>query len=184
MGSILRKHVGIENVMVSKFRLSGTILVHNLCFQKEVCVRYSKDYWTSHNEITADYVSTVSRDIDKFTFTLLLPDTLPPGARVEMCARLTVGGETFWDNNSSQNYQIECVPLPPSLTKSVPLPRPMITPISLNPVPSFADTKENIYYYWVDQLATWCRAGNIHDTSYDVKGMSTLLRRLIVVTFN
>lgn len=147
MGSILRRHVGIENVMVSKFRLSGTILVHNLCFQKEVCVRYSKDYWTSHNEITADYVSTVSRDIDKFTFTLLLPDTLPPGARVEMCARLTVGGETFWDNNSSQNYQIECVPLPPSLTKSVPLPRPMITPSSLTPVPSFADTKENIYYY-------------------------------------
>ena len=119
---IRQNHIGIENVVVNHFTLTGTILVHNLCFSKAVCIRSSRNYWLTHTDTSAEFLSSVAPDIDKFKFTLALPATLPPGARVEMCARLMAGGETFWDNNFSQNYQIKSVALPPSASSTLPLP--------------------------------------------------------------
>lgn len=96
-------------MLVEGFTLTGTILVHNLCFHKEITVRYTKDYWLTHSDVTGVYCSSVAPDIDKFSFSLALPETLPPGARVEFCVCAQQGDSQFWDNNSDQNYQVECI---------------------------------------------------------------------------
>ena len=99
---------------MDNFNLTGTILVHNVCFEKQVKVRYSTDYWLTHDEVVAAYSSSVATDIDKFSFSLSLPTPLPPGARVELCVCACLGGEEYWDSNSGKNYQIECLLLPPN----------------------------------------------------------------------
>ena len=105
-------HVMLENVLVDNFTITGTIIVHNLSYEKAVAIRYTKDFWLSSTDIPAAFDRSVSPDLDKFTFKLVLPPNLPAGARVEFCVSYTVQGEIFWDNNGSRNYQIECKMLP------------------------------------------------------------------------
>lgn len=113
LDTIRRNRVGLENVLVDKFTLTGTILIHNICFEKTVKVRYTRDYWLTHQEVVSNYCAPVAGDIDKFSFSLTLPSTLPPGARVELCVCATLGDQEFWDSNFDRNYQIECLLMPP-----------------------------------------------------------------------
>ena len=116
LATIRQNHVGLENVLVEKFTITGTVLVHNICFQKKVKVRLTTDYWISHRDISADFSSSLAPDIDKFTFSVSLPPTLPPGSRAEFCVCAELGGEEFWDNNYGQNYQIECLLMSPGFS--------------------------------------------------------------------
>ncbi|KAL5262829.1 hypothetical protein ACHWQZ_G008279 [Mnemiopsis leidyi] len=113
LATIRQNHVGLENVLVDKFTLTGTVLVHNICFQKAVKVRITKDYWISHRDIPAEFSSSIAPDIDKFTFSITLPASLLPGSRAEFCVCAELGGEEFWDNNHGQNYQVECLLMSP-----------------------------------------------------------------------
>ena len=105
---------------MDNFTLTGTVLVHNICFEKMVKVRYSQDYWLTHQDVTAEYRTSVAGDIDKFSFSFTLHHTLPPGARVELCVCADLGGQEFWDSNSGLNYQIECLLMPPKTSALVP----------------------------------------------------------------
>lgn len=111
LDSIRQHHVGLESVHISSLTITGSVLVHNICFQKKVKVRYSRDYWLSHEDITAEFSNSLAPDLDKFSFRLTV--TGCPGSLLEFCVCAELGEDELWDNNSGKNYQVECLLLPP-----------------------------------------------------------------------
>ena len=150
-------------MLVDKFTLTGTILIHNICFEKTVKVRYTRDYWLTHQEVVSNYCSPVAGDIDKFSFSLTLPRSLPPGARVELCVCATLGEQEFWDSNFDRNYQIECLLMPP---KSRGLHDLINGGIHLMPRVSLEeDSSAGIYYWpifeWSELIRLWSVLGRV-----------------------
>ncbi|KAL7752949.1 Protein phosphatase 1 regulatory subunit 3D [Sorochytrium milnesiophthora] len=102
------------------FVLSGVVHARNLAFEKEVCLRYTTDFWRSHHNINATYVGPAPNhdQVDKFAFELdlaSLATTSPSSAesvvqeqvvRMWFCVCYTVAGNTHWDNNDGRNYEL------------------------------------------------------------------------------
>lgn len=108
--------VCLENAVASQNSIWGTIKVKNICFHKSVCVRYTLDGWISSTDLQAVYVPE-SNDgaTDRFSFALTLPEYfLASGGVLEFAVRFQGEGMEFWDNNSGQNYRIECREAPAS----------------------------------------------------------------------
>ncbi|VDK57287.1 unnamed protein product [Gongylonema pulchrum] len=67
------------------------------------------DHWRSYVDLPALYVScSTLNDIDMFSFSLFLPQSIPVGAKCEFCIRYLCDGKEYWDNNASANYMVEC----------------------------------------------------------------------------
>ncbi|PWW77468.1 Carbohydrate-Binding Module Family 21 protein [Tuber magnatum] len=112
-----RKHkpVRVERVVLStdKKNLIGTVAVSNIAFQKSVVVRFTLDYWETVSEVSAEFNNDVRKKqreegVDRFSFNIKLIDQ----ANLEnkllfFCVRYTSGGQEFWDNNNSINFQVE-----------------------------------------------------------------------------
>jgi hypothetical protein len=53
--------------------------------------------------------TNIQNELDRFLFTLELPDVAPvyPGIKTfHCCIRYIVNGQEFWDDNNSLNYQV------------------------------------------------------------------------------
>ncbi|KAJ2415678.1 hypothetical protein H4218_003759 [Coemansia sp. IMI 209128] len=109
---VVLERVELANTQRSAATLRGTVKVHNMAFEKSVVVRYSFDQWKSAHEATAVFSRTLLEPqagrpgVDRFVFTLALPATVTATlpATVALCARYTVAGAEYWDNNKGANY--------------------------------------------------------------------------------
>lgn len=102
----------------STYSISGTILVRNICFQKQIKVRVTGNHWNTFQEFPAHYLNAKCEHTDRFGFNIDLKafcerngtpvSTLNIPPVLEMCVHYIPGncGTEFWDNNNSQNYKL------------------------------------------------------------------------------
>lgn len=101
-------------------RLVGSVAVRNLAFEKSVTARCTFDGWVSYVNVRAVYARSERVDrgrshgglleFDVFEFSVNLPvrwrTICGERPRVELAIRYDVAGNTFWDNNNGQNYEL------------------------------------------------------------------------------
>ncbi|KAA3678967.1 protein phosphatase 1 regulatory subunit 3A/B/C/D/E [Paragonimus westermani] len=109
---VLNQAVSLEDARVDMPRglLTGTIRVKSFGFEKRVHVRITYNNWMTYCDTPAAYVQG-SHDgaTDRFSFSVVFPDTMIPGDRAQFAIRYeTHTGEQFWDNNNGQNYSVTC----------------------------------------------------------------------------
>jgi len=127
--------MGLESIeLVDGSILKGTIQVKNLAYHKSVVIRYTLDNWNTSKEAPAVYTSAVTNGtafysdvgLDLFTFTIdmtsqfnafnnsLVPHFADHPIIMSFAIRYEVNHNTYWDNNNTNNFQIEFVQLPMS----------------------------------------------------------------------
>ncbi|XP_078275442.1 uncharacterized protein LOC144604674 [Rhinoraja longicauda] len=101
--------VCLEALTESELVISGTILVINLAYHKEVTVRYTCTDWKLFTDVSALFESNVEGKMDRFTFSLN-PTThmLQSGTCLQFAIKYSVDGVEFWDNNNGINYKMTC----------------------------------------------------------------------------
>ena len=106
----LKKHrVCLENIAFSGFAITGTVIVKNICFAKDVIVRYSMDNWKTHRDVWADYVNQLEGGLeDRFQFRIYLLHNIAAGSTLHFAVRFRAGQTEFWDNNERENYRVLC----------------------------------------------------------------------------
>jgi len=133
--------MGLESIeLVDGSILKGTIQVKNLAYHKSVVIRYTLDNWNTTKEAPAVYTSAVTNGtafysdvgLDLFTFTIdmtsqfnafnnsLVPHFADHPIVMSFAIRYEVNHNTYWDNNNTNNFQIEFVQLPvgePAVTR-------------------------------------------------------------------
>ncbi|KAI9298564.1 hypothetical protein K502DRAFT_322759 [Neoconidiobolus thromboides FSU 785] len=131
--------VVLESIELDKENsaIVGLIRVQNLCFAKEVLVRYSFDHWTSFQVIYAKYLrpvhlSAIQQDI--FRFDLMIPPEMRVSNdpdeihSIKFAIQFNCCGKEYWDNNQGRNYSIEITPNievdPDYMEQSVAIPLP------------------------------------------------------------
>ncbi|XP_072413119.1 uncharacterized protein [Chiloscyllium punctatum] len=108
---VRRQKVCLETVMESDLVISGTILVLNLAYHKEVTVRYTCTDWNLFTDVPAFFENSIEDKKDRFAFTLNLSfHVLKPGSSVQFAIKYTANGIDFWDNNDSNNYTLTYQP--------------------------------------------------------------------------
>ncbi|XP_007882682.2 uncharacterized protein LOC103171699 [Callorhinchus milii] len=102
-----KQQVCLERVSESDLIISGTILVLNMAFEKDVTVRYTCTNWNLFSDVPALFDKSLGNNTDRFTFTLS-PSVymLEPGSCLEFAIRYSVNGVHFWDNNNDINYKM------------------------------------------------------------------------------
>ena len=100
--------VCLENCMVDKMTISGTVRVANISFHKRVVIRYTFNNWITHSEINLSYVQN-SNDgsTDRFSFVFSAPPYFNAGCKVVFCIAYHCEHGCFWDNNYHKNYTLE-----------------------------------------------------------------------------
>lgn len=100
--------VCLENCMLKKRALAGTVKVKNLSFEKSLKVRLTFDTWKSYTDLECHYVKDTytGSDRDTFSFEVSLPAALIPHEKVEFAICYEVNGQTYWDGNQGRNYRI------------------------------------------------------------------------------
>ncbi|XP_074520192.1 protein phosphatase 1 regulatory subunit 3C-B-like [Halichoeres trimaculatus] len=100
------QQVCLETCSVQDHQLSGTVKVRNLCFDKSVSVRITFDSWRTFQDVPCLYLNNVYScpDIDTFSFSILVPESLESPNRVEFCIQYQTPDQTYWDNNHGNNY--------------------------------------------------------------------------------
>jgi hypothetical protein len=90
-------------------QLIGSVIVHNIAFQKCVSCRFTFDNWETISEVSATYSGRchISGIHDYFTFSIDLARFADfKDKTLDFCLRYTVAGEEFWDNNNCLNYRL------------------------------------------------------------------------------
>ncbi|EDO41628.1 predicted protein [Nematostella vectensis] len=104
-----KQKVCLENVAFSGYALTGTILVENIEFCKDVTVRYSMDEWRTFTDVWADYVNQLAGGtLDRFQFRISITQNIEVGSKLEFSVRFCVRSKEYWDNNYCRNYIVEC----------------------------------------------------------------------------
>jgi protein phosphatase 1 regulatory subunit 3A/B/C/D/E len=100
------EHCTVEDASLT---VAGTVRVANICFEKQVCVRYTSNGWMTYNDELAVYVPGSNDGVsDQFSFVIHLPDYFDFSSRMEFSVMYVAGSETYWDSNFGSNYRIEC----------------------------------------------------------------------------
>ena len=82
----------------------------NLCYAKEVTVRFTLDQWASYRDVWADYVcANIDEKTEQFSFRMALPMELEVDLEIEFAIRYRAAQQEFWDNNFGTNYRIRCI---------------------------------------------------------------------------
>ncbi|KAI8903507.1 putative phosphatase regulatory subunit-domain-containing protein [Gorgonomyces haynaldii] len=98
--------VCLESLELKRRTLHGTVYCKNVAFEKQVLLVGSWDLWQTRFEIECDYVMSVrGQPYDIFSFEILLDG--PDDLKLDFCLKYSVGNEIYWDNNESDNYQID-----------------------------------------------------------------------------
>ncbi|XP_020619098.1 protein phosphatase 1 regulatory subunit 3B-B-like [Orbicella faveolata] len=107
---VYSQNVCLENIVCENFAVTGVIRVTNLCYSKEVTVRFTLDSWKTYQDIWADYMSTCSDGkTDKFSFRITLPHDFKANRFMEFAICYRVWNQEFWDNNDRINYRVRCL---------------------------------------------------------------------------
>lgn len=86
----------------SSNRLTCSLMVKNLAYNKDVKVRYTTDNWATYSDVSASYQRTAGPDGIEY-WTAQTP-YIASGTTVEYAISYTVNGVTYWDNNFNSNY--------------------------------------------------------------------------------
>lgn len=100
------QNVCLENVVLKneQCKMTGTIRVANLAFEKVVFIRYTLDQWGTYYDKQAKYQPGCGNDLfDTFTFEIDLPCNDPKHTAIEFCVCYN---NTYWDSNQGKNYKI------------------------------------------------------------------------------
>ncbi|PWY71724.1 hypothetical protein BO70DRAFT_121664 [Aspergillus heteromorphus CBS 117.55] len=134
------QRVRLERLYLSsdKNTMIGVVGVANLAYHKHVAARFTLDHWKTVSEVSAEFSDAGRRKLsddgyDRFSFNIKLDDqTNLEKKTMFVCVRYNVGGQEYWDNNNSQNYQVNFIkttkmkpeaPAPPPAKPRASLPR-------------------------------------------------------------
>ncbi|GAV49203.1 hypothetical protein ZYGR_0N06100 [Zygosaccharomyces rouxii] len=125
-GSNIRLH-SLEQINNEFGKVLGLIYVNNLNFEKFIEIKLTFNNWKDIHYVTATYHRSITDQLDEFKFVIdlnvlkyslqmrnllyynpALTTTLCP-LDVNLCCRYDVNGETFYDNNNYENYQMKLV---------------------------------------------------------------------------
>ncbi len=100
----------VELRLTADSKLSGTVMVTNLAYHKNIFIRWTDNNWASYQDTVASYDdSSEGFSHDWFTFTIdsdsVCKDTAG-GVCFELAVAYQVNGMEFWDNNEEKNYTI------------------------------------------------------------------------------
>lgn len=110
MKRVYSQNVCLENIVCENFVVTGVIRVTNLCYSKEVTVRFTLDSWKTYQDIWTDYMSTcLDGKTDKFSFRITLPPDFKANRYIEFAVCYRVWNREFWDNNDKSNYRVRCL---------------------------------------------------------------------------
>ncbi|KAH9529257.1 hypothetical protein DERF_003149 [Dermatophagoides farinae] len=119
MERVRTNKICLENCLLSGptgsnhiFTINCIVRVLNVCFQKQVILRYTTNEWLTWTEIPGTYVPNSNDGFsDKFSVNFELAvnsnghQTMMPGQRLMFAIRyLTENLTEFWDNNVGMNY--------------------------------------------------------------------------------
>ncbi|KAH8876571.1 Protein phosphatase 1 regulatory subunit 3C [Schistosoma japonicum] len=122
--------VSLENISITQstdqsissyIKLSGTIKVKNVCYEKLIHLRLTKDNWHTFNDYQATYSSQLSpgtwstpRRYDTFLFNITIHSNnqhFDINDKIEFAICFTAIHDNqhieYWDNNDHKNYIIE-----------------------------------------------------------------------------
>jgi len=100
------RFVSLANVIVKNYRITGTVRVKNIAYEKSVVVRHSFDGWTSCSDAVATHQPDDDRRFDTFEFLIDCPPNQPSGSKLQFAVRYTAGGVDYWDNNRGENFEV------------------------------------------------------------------------------
>lgn len=104
-----RQKVCLENIAFSGFAITGTVIVKNICFAKDVTIRYTMNKWRTFHDVWADYVNQLEGGLeDRFQFRIYLLHSIEAGSELEFAVRFRAGQLEYWDNNKKRNYRVIC----------------------------------------------------------------------------
>jgi len=100
------RFVSLANVIIKNYRVSGTVRVKNVAYEKSVIVRHSFDGWASFTDEVATYQVDDDERFDTFMFVIDCPPNKPPGSKLQFAIRYTAGGVDYWDSNQGENFEV------------------------------------------------------------------------------
>ena len=110
---VYRQNVCLESISCNDLVVTGAIRVTNICFAKEVTVRFTLDEWKSFRDVWADYLSSnLDGKTEQFSFRITVPVDFEVDSEMQFAIRYCVAEQEFWDNNSCKNYRVKCLELP------------------------------------------------------------------------
>ena len=102
---IMRENmVSLQEIILENKAFKGKVRVLNLCFEKSVTVRWSRDSWKNYFHTTAKYFeekANTNHASDCFIFYLPCESGC-----IEFAIHYETNGSEYWDNNGGRNYQI------------------------------------------------------------------------------
>ena len=109
-------NIQLESLAINGFQVSGSILVVNLSFEKEVWLRFSFNNWSTYHEIKSHYSASVTHNdlshhtvpVDRFIFQNEFM-TSADMDKCSFCLRFEGPRGEFWDNNEGLNYSLKLV---------------------------------------------------------------------------
>ncbi|XP_065648960.1 protein phosphatase 1 regulatory subunit 3B-B [Hydra vulgaris] len=102
-------NICLESVVFREYSIFGTVVVNNICYQKQVSVLYTIDDWKSKENVLSNYISSSSNGKkDIFSFEIVFPSSLKASKIiVKFALCYSTEGNTFWDSNCGKNYEVE-----------------------------------------------------------------------------
>lgn len=83
-------------------KVSGTVCVLNIAYEKQVMVRYTNNNWLTVCEVLAEHsMTSPCGKYDFFSFEISFDNR---SVALEFAVFYAVGSDIFWDNNFGQNY--------------------------------------------------------------------------------
>uniref|UniRef100_A0A0N4Z7Z4 CBM21 domain-containing protein n=1 Tax=Parastrongyloides trichosuri TaxID=131310 RepID=A0A0N4Z7Z4_PARTI len=100
--------VALENVVLKNHchKMTGTIKVVNLSFEKKVFLRITTNKWKTFNDVIAKYQPSNSKIYDTFCFETDIPKDETKYDTIEFCICYECNNQQYWDSNNSKNYRL------------------------------------------------------------------------------
>eukprot|EP00049_Salpingoeca_infusionum_P003708 m.69958 g.69958 ORF g.69958 m.69958 type:complete len:399 (-) comp12244_c0_seq1:660-1856(-) len=108
LAAVQARRVALEHVTIRDPFVFVSVRVLNVCFEKEVMVRFTCDEWATHHDIHAQHLPGLECPLtDRFYATFTAPKT---AATMHFAICYKANGVESWDNNDGQNYTIVASP--------------------------------------------------------------------------
>lgn len=82
----------------------GSLLIANLCFKKDIIVRYTMDDWRSSKDIRPVFKCSLPSKLDIFQFFIRDASSNGNPYKLEFAIRYVINGVEHWNNNNGNNF--------------------------------------------------------------------------------
>uniref|UniRef100_A0A0K0DZV5 CBM21 domain-containing protein n=1 Tax=Strongyloides stercoralis TaxID=6248 RepID=A0A0K0DZV5_STRER len=100
--------VALENVVLKNncHKMTGTIKVVNLSYEKKVFLRLTTDKWKTYKDIYGKYQPSNSKIYDTFCFETEIPKDEKKDDTIEFCICYEADNQQYWDSKNGNNYHL------------------------------------------------------------------------------